>query len=490
MCRPGFPVRQFRQHARHTLSAKFTLQKHDSAHPNYVVCSVMRMTMKDVTTAPAVSPQAPAATSTSPQKATSLQKRVLLGGGIGQFIEFYDFTLYGLSAVIFSQLFFPSSDPVLALLATFATFGVAFVVRPLGGLFFGTLGDKIGRRKVLAITLLSIGVATAAMGLLPTFEQIGLAAPALLLLLRLVQGFSAGGESVGAPSFVFEHAPVNRRGLWLNITIAATALPSVFAGTLILILSQSMSDESFMSWGWRLPFLLALPLALFGVWIRSKTEESASFNESQAMKSEEFSPVKEAFSENKLRMVQVIFVMGLTAMGFYFLSAYFVPYVQTTGNLSREQALVANAAALALYAILLPIGGRIGDRVGRKPMLIAGSAAIAVFAIPCFMLVTSGSLGLALLGQALFVIPLCIYGGGCYTFFVEIFTTKTRFTSAAVSYNVAYAIFGGSAPLIGAALVASTGVPAAPGFYMAAAAVVVFLLVTLTKVPETRGRMG
>jgi len=442
------------------------------------------MTLNEVTT-----PDAPIAA--PPGKTTTgMQKRVLLGGSLGQFIEFYDFTLYGLTAVVFSQLFFPSTDPVLAMLATFATFGVAFVVRPLGGLFFGALGDKIGRRRVLAITLLSIGVATAAMGLLPTFEQIGLLAPALLLICRLVQGFSAGGESVGAPSFVFEHAPIDRRGLWLNLTIAATALPSVFAGTLTLILSQSMTDESFIAWGWRLPFLLALPLALFGVWIRNKTEESQAFTDVQASKSGEFSPVREAFRENKLRMVQVIFVMGLTAMGFYFLSAYFVSYVQTTGNLSREQSLLTNAAAMALYAALLPLGGRLSDRVGRKPMLVAGSAAIAVLAIPCFMLVTSGSLPLAFLGQALFVIPLCIYGGGCYTFFVEIFTTKTRFTSAAVSYNVSYAVFGGTAPLIGTALVAATGVPSAPGFYMAAAAIVVFLLVTLTKVPETHGRVG
>ncbi|TFD81403.1 MFS transporter [Cryobacterium psychrophilum] len=445
------------------------------------------MTMSNVTADIQTTPT----TTEPPRKASSdLQRRVLLGGSIGQFIEFYDFTLYGLTAVIFSQLFFPNSDPVFALLATFATFGFAFVIRPLGGLFFGSLGDRIGRRKVLAITLLSIGGATAAMGLLPTFDQIGLWAPALLLILRLVQGFSAGGESVGAPSFVFEHAPVNRRGLWLNLTIAATALPSVFAGTMILILSQSMSDDSFMAWGWRLPFLLALPLALFGVWIRTRTEESKSFTDAQATKTKEFSPVRESFRQNKLRMVQVIFVMGLTAMGFYFLSAYFVSYVQTTGNLSREQSLLANAAALALYAVLLPLGGRLSDKVGRKPMLIAGSAAIAIFSVPCFMLVTSGSLPLALLGQALFVIPLCIYGGGCYTFFVEIFTTKTRFTSAAVSYNVAYAVFGGTAPLIGTALVAGTGVPAAPGYYMAAAAVTVLLLVTLTKVPETHGRVG
>jgi MFS transporter, MHS family, proline/betaine transporter len=421
---------------------------------------------------------------------TRMQKRVLAGGSIGQFIEFYDFTLYGLTAVVFSQLFFPGSNPVAAMLATFATFGVAFVVRPIGGLFFGALGDRIGRRRVLTITLIAIGGATALMGLLPTYGQIGAWAPALLVLCRLIQGFSAGGESVGAPSFVFEHAPVSRRGFWLNITIAATALPSVVAGTMILILSQSMPNEAFMAWGWRLPFLLALPLALFGVWIRSRTVESDAFNEAKAARTKEFSPVREAFRENRLRMVQVIFVMGLTAMGFYFLSAYFVSYVQTTGHLSREQSLLVNAAALALYAVLLPIGGRLGDRFGRKPMLIAGSLAIAVLSVPSFMLVTSGSLPLALLGQSLFVVALCIYGGGCYTFFVEIFTTRTRFTSAAISYNGAYALFGGTAPFIGTALVGGTGVPHAPGFYMAAAAAVVLLLVLFTKVPETRGRMG
>lgn len=259
---------------------------------------------------------------------------------------------------------------------------------------------------------------------------------------------------------------------------------------MILVLSQSMPNEIFTAWGWRIPFLLALPLAMVGVWIRSRTEESEAFKEAQAGREKEFSPVREAFRENKLRMVQVIFVMGLTAMGFYFLSAYFVSYVQTTGHLSREQSLLVNAAALALYAVLLPIGGRLGDRFGRKPMLIAGSAVLAVLSVPSFMLVTSGNIGLALLGQSLFVVALCVYGGGCYTFFVEIFTTKTRFTSAAVSYNAAYAIFGGTAPFVGTALVGASGVPHMPGVYMAAAAAVVLLLVTLTKVPETRGRLG
>ncbi|GAA4616922.1 MFS transporter [Saccharopolyspora hordei] len=420
---------------------------------------------------------------------TGIQKRVLAGGSVGQFIEFYDFTLYGLSAVTLAGLFFPGESQLASMLSTFATFGVAFFVRPLGGLFFGALGDRIGRRKVLATTLLTIGTATALIGVLPTYATIGAAAPALLVLCRLAQGFSAGGESVGAPAFVFEHAPLDRRGFWLCLTISATALPSVVGGTLLFVLSQLLSPEAFTSYGWRIPFLLALPLAFIGLWIRSRTEESPAFQQVlRNAERREHSPVREAFRENKVRMLQVVFVMGLTALGFYFLSGYFVSYLQDSG-LSRESSLLANAVAMLLYAVLLPVGGLVGDRVGRKPMLVAGSLALVVLAVPSFSLVTSGSLGLALLGQALFVLGLTTYGGGCYAFFVEVFTTRTRFTSAAVSYNVAYAAFGGTAPFVGTYLVGTTGLAAAPGWYMGAAATVVLVLLVTTRVPETRQRV-
>lgn len=461
---------------------------------------------------------------------TPMQRKVLAGGSVGQFIEFYDFALYGLSAVVLSELFFPSESQALALLALFATYGVAFLVRPLGGLYFGRLGDRIGRRRVLAATLLLIGAATTAIGLLPTYAVIGALAPVLLVICRLLQGFSAGGESVGAPSFVFEHAPVHRRGLFVNITLAATALPSVFAAALILVLSALMSDAAFISWGWRIPFLIALPLAAFGLWIRNKTEESPVFQEMLAeqeagashaatadgaaasgsaassggaasaadaasstgagqVPAADASGLGDVFRANWVQMLQVLFIMGLTAMGFYFLSGYFVAYVETAGNLSREQSLILNAVAMTLYTILLPVFGSVSDKVGRRPMLIAGSGLIAVLALPVFLLVTSGSVGLALVGQLLFVLAITVYGGGCYTFFVEVFATKNRFTAAAISYNVGYALLGGTAPFIGQALVGGTGIPYSPAFYVIALALLVLLLIFITRVPETRGRL-
>lgn len=419
-----------------------------------------------------------------------MQRRVLLGGSVGQFIEFYDFALYGISAVVLSQIFFPGDNQATALLALFATYGVAFFIRPVGGLFFGALGDRIGRRNVLVATLLTIGAATTAIGLLPGYDSIGIWATVLLVLLRLLQGFSAGGESVGAPSFVFEHAPVNRRGMFVNVTLAATALPSVFAATLFLVLSSSMSDESFVAWGWRIPFLLALPLAFIGLIIRAKTEESPVFKEIVEEKSavaEQSTPVRDAFRNNWVKMIQVVIIMGLTAMGFYFLSGYFVSYVETVGGLSRNQSLLLNGLAMLAYTILLPVFGAVSDKVGRKPMMIAGTLALAVLAVPAFMLVTSGSMGLALVGQLIFVVAITIYGGGCYTFFVEVFEPKTRFTSAAFSYNVGYAVLGGTAPFVGTALVDATDVAFSPAFYVIGIALLVLLFLIFGRVPETRG---
>ncbi|OYO00967.1 MFS transporter [Enemella evansiae] len=422
-----------------------------------------------------------------------MQRRVLAGASVGQFIEFYDFALYAISAITLSRLFFPPGNETTALLSLFAAYGVSFFIRPVGGLVFGALGDRIGRRNVLFATLLLIGVATAGIGSLPSYHTIGITATVLLVFLRLVQGFSAGGESVGSPAFVFEHAPVDRRGWWINIALAATALPSVVASGLVLLLQTTMEPAAFGSYGWRIPFWIALPLAVFGIWIRLRTDESPAFKQMEAAQRAELAratPVRDAFRENWLTMVQVVFVMGMTAMGFYFLSGYFISYVATTGRLSSSQSLGLNALAMLAYTILLPIMGRIGDRVGRRTMMLAGLAAIMVLALPVFLLVTSGNVALALLGQLLFVLAITIYGGGCYTFFIEVFDTRTRFTSAAFSYNLGYALFGGTAPLIGTALVSASTIPYSPAFYVMGFAVLVLVLMFALRIPETRGRIS
>lgn len=422
-------------------------------------------------------------------KITPMQRRVVLGGSVGQFVEFYDMALYGIAAVTLSRLFFPTGSETAGLLMLFATYGVAFFIRPIGGLFFGALGDRIGRRNVLVATLLLIGLATTMIGLLPTYETMGIWSTALLVALRLLQGFSAGGESVGAPSFVFEHAPHNRRGMFVNVTLAATALPAVFASGLFLSLSLLMPEAAYDSWGWRIPFLLALPMAFVGLIIRSKTEESPVFQEimeDKAEKKDASTPVSEAFKTSWYRMVQVVVIMGFTAMGFYYISGYFVPYLQTTGDLSRNASLALNALALLLYTVLLPVFGSLSDRVGRRPLMITGVVTTIIAAIPAFMMVSSGNPVVALLGQCLFVLGITMYGGGCYTFFIEVFDPKVRLTAAAFSYNVGYAIFGGTAPYVGESSVALLGVGYAPAFYVVGLGLVVLLFILFGRVRETR----
>ncbi|TDD09608.1 MFS transporter [Nonomuraea deserti] len=420
----------------------------------------------------------------SPGGTTAAQRRVLLGAGTGQFVEFYDFAIYGFSAVAVAEAFFPGASPVASLLSVFAVYGVAFVARPLGGVFFGALADRAGRRAVLYATLMCMGVATALIGLLPTYAAAGTVAPVLLVLCRLVQGFSAGGEAVGAPSFVLEHAPFERRGTWIAISVAATGAASVAALVFIIAVSGALPDAAYASWGWRVPFLVALPLSLIGGYIRGRTEESPVFRELERDHAIERHPVRGSLRGNGTRLGRIFAVMALSGLGFYVLVGYLVTSLQTVAGLSLLESLVANAVALLTFTVLLPVGGRLSDAFGRKPMLIAGAAAVAVVSMPAFLLVTSGSLAAAAAGQLLLAAALCAYGGGSYTFFVELLPPATRVTGAAISYNVALALFGGTAPFVSTWLVDFTGTPVSPGLYLLVVALVA-LAVALTT-PETR----
>lgn len=401
-------------------------------------------------------------------------------------MEWYDFAIYGFTVVILGAQFFPSHDPVAGILSAFVVYAAAFAVRPLGGLFFGALGDKIGRRSVLSITILSMGIATSLIGVLPTHAQVGILAPILLIVCRLGQGFSAGGEAIGGPAFVLEHAPTANRGFWVNLTVAMSALSSFVAGMFILGLTTSIAPVDYSAWGWRIPFLVALPLSAIFLYIRFRTEETPAFKELEAKSATEKRPIRTTFKTNRLRMVQVFFIMGLSALGFYFLVGYFNTYLQTVGHFSYADALLSNSIALLSFAIFLPIAGRISDRRGRKPMLIAGVVAVVVVSFPAFLLASSGILGLAILGQVLLAAAVCTYGGGSYTFFVELFPTATRLTGAAIGYNISFAFFGGTAPFIGTYLVNATGNPVTPALYLVAVGIVV--LIAVLRVPETRGR--
>jgi MHS family proline/betaine transporter-like MFS transporter len=417
-------------------------------------------------------------------------RRVLVAASVGQFVEFYDLGIYGLSVVVIAGAFFPDGSSAAGVLSAFAIYGVAFVVRPIGGVFFGVIGDRVGRKAVLFVTLLTVGTSTALIAVLPTYEQIGLWAPLLLVLLRLIQGFSAGGEAVGAPSFVLEHAPSDKRARWVSIVIAMAAMPTLIAGLLILGISESMSNAQFESWGWRIPFLLAVPLSLIGLFIRRHTEESPAFQELLARRTsadpDRIAPLRRAVRGDRARLLQVFFVLGPSALGFYFLVGYFVTYLQTVAEFSRAESLLATAVALLSFSVLLILAGHLSDRWGRRPSLIAGAVLMIVVAWPAFWLVTSEELGAVMLGQVLLTVPLCLYGGASYTFFIEVFPTATRLTGAGIAYNLSAALIGGTAPFVGTLLVDRSGAATAPAFYLMA--VTALALVAALAVQETRPR--
>lgn len=416
---------------------------------------------------------------------TAHDRRPLVGAAVGTFIEFYDFAIYALTVPIIAASFFPTGDPGIALISAFAVYGVAFVIRPLGGLLFGVVGDRYGRRRVLVLVLTMIGTATALIGLLPTYGQVGLLAPLLLVGLRLVQGLSAGGEVTSATSFALEHAPANRRSFWITVVIAMSAVSSIVGLLVVLGLSAAIPEPEFASWGWRIPFLLALPFSLVGLYIRLRTGESPAFEKARQEQALSAAPLREAVGRNGSAIFFSFALASMSGLSFYYLVGYFPTYLQVSAGLSRTEALLTNGVALLVFTVALAAAGWVGDRVGRRPMIRAGAALLVVTSAPAFLLAGSGSVAAAIAGQVLLALSLCLFGGGSYTALLEVFPTRTRLTGSAVGYNVGLAIFGGTAPLVASLLVTSTGSQFAPGWYLVGVAVLV--LVGTWFVPETKG---
>ncbi len=430
-----------------------------------------------------MSVQSNAATARDVATGESGLRRVLTSAAIGQFVEWYDFVIYAYSAAIIAKLFFPNADPTAALLSTFAIYAVGFVMRPLGGFIFGPLGDRIGRRRVLSLVILMMGAATLCIGLLPTYEQIGLLAPILLVVCRLVQGLSAAGETVGSNAFVAEHAPSDRRGLYVGFTYSFANLPPIAAALLVLLLTNVLTGEAYSSWGWRIPFLIGGPLALVGLYIRHKVDESPAFQATKAARNVAASPLRDAVRDQKKAMGFSFALAAFSSLGFYTLAGYFVSYLITTVGLNSNAALISNSVALFVAFLTMIFGGHLSDRLGRKPVLIAGLVINALVCIPAYLIAAQGSLATAILGQSLLAFGCGLFWGPVGIALMELFPTRTRYSASAISYNLAYTIFGGTAPLLGTWLVMQSGSKIAPAVYMCAVSIAVLLV--MLRIPET-----
>lgn len=376
--------------------------------------------------------------------------RVALASLIGTAIEWYDFFLYGTaSALIFNKLYFPNFDPMVGTLLSFATFALGFIARPLGGLVFGHYGDRIGRKTMLYLTLLIMGLATALIGALPVYDSIGIRAPILLVACRLVQGFGLGGEWGGAVLMAVEHAPEDRRGFYGSWPQIGAPLGLV-AGTLVFsLVSSSMSEEAFLAGGWRIPFLFSIVLVIFGLWIRFTIAESPEFQKVKDEKQEAAMPIIEAirtYPKNILLAMGVRFAEN----GFFYIYAVFtLAYATEALGMSKQSILNAVLIAAAIETLTIPMFGALSDRFGRKPIYVFGALVSAAFAFPLFWLLDSKSPGLATLAISfgLAIGHAAMYGPQA-SFLSELFGARVRYSGVSLGYNLA-AVFGGAlSPLI------------------------------------------
>ena len=413
-----------------------------------------------------------ATAATSVEDAATI-RRAVVACAIGQVFEIFDFVIYGFFAVAIGRAFFPSTDPIASLLASFATFAVGFLMRPVGAMVIGWYGDRFGRRKALVVTVGLMAVATGATGLIPSYAAIGLLGPVLLLICRMLQGFSTGGEWGGAAAFLVEHAPAGRRGLIGSLQQAATAIGAMCATFSAAILTTTLSAESFFAWGWRIPFLIGFVLGPVGYYLRTRVAETPAFQRAVATDSIKRMPLAEAFSTHGWAFLAAF---GLSIIGCvinYVFLVFLPSFASQTLKIDLSYALWSTTLAGLIYLVLTPIVGHYSDYIGRKPMMLACSVLAFIMAYPLFLFLQTHPSFLGLLVvQATAQAVLTLYTGVISTILSEMFPTNVRYTALSVSYGFAVAIFGGFAPYISTFLVKVTENPLAPSFYVMAAALV------------------
>lgn len=393
------------------------------------------------------------------------RRRAIYAGAIGNFIEWYDFGLYGFFAVTISALFFPQADPTAALLSTFAVFAMGFFVRPLGAFVFGWIGDRIGRRASLLAAVILMSLSTVLLGVLPTYASIGVWATILLVALRLFQGLSAGGEYAGATIYVVEHAPRGWRGRYGSLSPAAVGIGTASAAAISLIVTSAVSDADLTSWGWRIPFLLSGPLGIIAIILRMRIEESPEFKAVRDSGQVESAPLVEGWRVAKKSMGTVFGWNMLNGVSFYMLTGFTVAYMMKTSELSYTAALGALAIALLFYTAVSPAYGLCVDRIGRRPVAMFSSLGMAVLAPISFLLLqqqTFTSSLLALMGIAFFAAGVTSIVA---VSMVDLFPARIRFSAGAVPYQISIAVFGGTAPYV-ATWLGNTDVDLAPGYYL------------------------
>jgi MHS family proline/betaine transporter-like MFS transporter len=399
----------------------------------------------------------------------------------GTFIEYYDFSVYGYVAATLAIVFFPGDDPVIGLLNTLLVFGSAFVVRPLGAVFFGRLGDRRGRRTSLIASITCMGVAATLTGLLPGYAQIGVLAPILLVLLRMLQGFSTGGEIGGAAAYIHEWAAPNRRSLFVSLIPSVAQLGKGLAAGLAALAAAMMPAADLAAWGWRIPFLLALPLGILCLVMRLKVEDSPEFQAiNKTTEGTSKAPFKEVLTKYPKALAKVTSISLVQNLGTYIGTVFVAVYFSEVLGFTKGEASTIVLLAVLFAALLIPMAGQLGSRIGSKKVLLWSYVAYVAVTIPSFAMMNQGSFVLALLGLGLGIIPYALCQAGTYGAMLEFYPTRVRHTGVAFGHSVGAVIGGGAGPYLATYLIDLTGNTFVPAFILVGAGALGLLVVGLT----------
>jgi metabolite-proton symporter len=411
-------------------------------------------------------------------------RKVILASLVGTSLEWYDFFLYGTaSALVFNKLFFPTFEPAIGTLLAFATYAVGFVARPLGGIVFGHFGDRVGRKQVLVVTLLIMGVATVLIGALPTYQAIGVGAPVLLVALRFVQGLGLGGEWGGAVLMALEHGAPDRRGLNASWPQIGVPVGNLLSAAVLAVLNGVLPEQAFLSWGWRIAFFLSGALVLVGLWIRSTISESPLFAEVEDTGAKARMPLVEVIRKHPRGLLVAMGARVGTDVAFYTFTLYILTFVTQNLGLPRGVALNAVLVGSACQLALIPLFGSLSDRYGRRPVYAVGAVTAALWAFAFFPLLSTRSTGIIIATAVVALLTHAIMYGPQAAFIAELFSTELRYSGASMGYQIAGVLGGGIAPLVSIALVRAFGTPFAVSCYVLAMAVLT--LVALALAPET-----
>ncbi|KVC21504.1 MFS transporter [Burkholderia diffusa] len=397
-------------------------------------------------------------------------KRAVGAMAFGNAMEWFDFGVYSYIAVTLGKVFFPSGSPSAQLLATFGTFAAAFLVRPLGGMVFGPLGDRIGRQRVLAATMIMMAVGTFAIGLIPSYTSIGIMAPVLLLVARLVQGFSTGGEYGGAATFIAEFSTDKRRGFMGSFLEFGTLIGYTLGAATVAILTATLSQDALLSWGWRVPFFIAGPLGLVGLYVRLKLEETPAFKkEAEAREADERARPKQSFGtlleqwKPLLQCVGLVLIFNVTD---YMALSYLPNYLSATLHFNETHGLFMVLLVMVLMMPMTLYAGHLSDRLGRKPVIMFGCVGLLVLSVPALLLIRTGGMLPVFGGMLIYGTLLSTFTGVMPSALPALFPTRIRYGALAIGFNVSVSLFGGTTPLVTAWLVDRTGDLMMPAYYL------------------------